>query len=60
MGFDWDGLAARRMDPPRKPKDTDSAKRKSELAEAHRAEPREPQGVSPQEMAEWERVFKDF
>ncbi|EFJ42034.1 hypothetical protein VOLCADRAFT_97912 [Volvox carteri f. nagariensis] len=59
-GFDWDALAARRMDPPRKPKETDSSKRKAELAEAHRAEPREPANASPQEMAEWDRVFKDF
>ncbi len=59
-GFDWEGLAARRMDPPRKPKETDSSKRKMELAEAHRTEPREPLAVSPQELAEWDRVFKDF
>ncbi|PNW74512.1 hypothetical protein CHLRE_12g493250v5 [Chlamydomonas reinhardtii] len=59
-GFDWDALAARRMDPPRKPKEADSAKRKTELAEAHRAEPRELQTISPQEAAEWDRVFKDF
>ncbi|GIL65139.1 hypothetical protein Vafri_18948 [Volvox africanus] len=60
VDFDWEGLAARRMDPPRKPKDADSSKRKAELAEAHRAEPREPTNVTPQQMAEWDRVFRDF
>eukprot|EP00955_Chlamydomonas_euryale_P033178 347290-Chlamydomonas_euryale.AAC.1 len=35
-GFDWEALASRRMEPPRKPKDEDSAKRKKELTEARR------------------------
>ncbi len=48
QGFDWEALAARRMDPPRKPKESDAAKRKTELAEAHKAEPREPPAVTPQ------------
>lgn len=31
QGFDWDALAARRMEPPRKPKTSDHAKRKVRL-----------------------------
>lgn len=29
QGFDWEALAARRMEPPRKPKTSDHAKRKA-------------------------------
>jgi len=58
-GFDWDALASRRMEPPRKPKDEDSAKRKAELTESHKAEPREPT-ATPEELSEWETVFRDF
>ncbi len=39
--------------------DEDSAKRKTELESAHKAEAREPE-VTPEEQAEWKRVFKDF
>jgi hypothetical protein len=28
QGFDWDALAARRMEPPRRPKTSDHSKRK--------------------------------
>jgi len=58
-GFDWEALSSRRMPPPRKPKEEDSAKRKAELESAHKDEAREPE-VSPQELAEWNTVFKDF
>jgi hypothetical protein len=47
------------MEPPRKPKDDDSAKRKQELTESRKAEPREPTATA-EEMKEWEKVFKDF
>ncbi|PNH09435.1 Protein kinase DC1 [Tetrabaena socialis] len=59
VGFDWEALLARRMDPPRKPKETDSAKRKSELAAARCKEPREA-AATLHESAEWDRAFKDF
>uniref|UniRef100_A0A7R9VAH7 cGMP-dependent protein kinase n=1 Tax=Chlamydomonas euryale TaxID=1486919 RepID=A0A7R9VAH7_9CHLO len=55
-GFDWEALASRRMEPPRKPKDEDSAKRKKELTEARRAEA--PMAATDAELAEWERTFK--
>lgn len=57
--FDWEALSSRRLDPPRKPKDGDSAKRKAELTEAHKAEAREP-NVTSEEMAEYDLVFKEF
>lgn len=55
QGFDWEALASRRMDPPRKPKDSDSAKRKSELTEAHQGDAREPTATD-EELAEWDKV----
>ena len=57
QGFDWDALSSRRMEPPRRPKDDDSAKRKAELTETRRADPRQPT-ATPEELAEWEKVFK--
>lgn len=57
-GFDWDGLSSRRMAPPRKPKESDSAKRRVELAEAHKGES-EP-AMSEAEISDAERIFKDF
>jgi hypothetical protein len=39
--------------------DEDSSKRKTELETAHKAEARTPE-ASPEEQAEWKRVFKDF
>ena len=59
QGFDWEALSSRRMEPPRKPKEEDSSKRKAELHEAHKAEPREPT-VTPEELQEYETVFRDF
>jgi cGMP-dependent protein kinase 2 len=58
-GFDWQALAARRLEPPRVPKETDHAKRKAELAEQHRADPVVPV-MTAEEMRECEQVFKDF
>lgn len=59
QGFDWDALASRTMPPPRKPKEEDTAKRKAELTEARKSEPREPT-VTDEEVSEWERMFRDF
>eukprot|EP00878_Enallax_costatus_P001687 GHUV01001841.1.p1 GENE.GHUV01001841.1~~GHUV01001841.1.p1 ORF type:complete len:745 (+),score=263.55 GHUV01001841.1:565-2799(+) len=59
QGFDWDALASRRMEPPRRPKLSDHKKRKAELEEAHRADPVVPT-MTPEEQQETERVFKDF
>ncbi len=39
--------------------DEDSAKRKADLEAAVKAEPTK-QEATPQEMAEWEKAFKDF
>lgn len=39
--------------------DEDSAKRKAELENAHKEEPREPH-ATPEELAEWHQMFKDF
>jgi cGMP-dependent protein kinase 2 len=56
-GLDWDALAARRLEPPRKPK-KDSEKRIQEImdAEANEEKPEE----DPNELAECEVVFADF
>ena len=43
------------MEPPRRPKDDDSAKRKAELTETGKSAPREPT-ATPEEIAEWEKV----
>lgn len=47
--FDWQALAARRMEPPRRPKQTDHAKRKAELEDAHKADPVQP-SMTPEEQ----------
>lgn len=47
------------MEPPRKPREEDSAKRKQELTDQHKAEPREPT-LTPQELSELENLFRDF
>lgn len=57
--FDWAALSARRMDPPRRPRRTDHAKRKQELEDAHKGDPVEPT-MTPEEHAECEKVFADF
>ena len=56
-GFDWDALAARRLDPPRKPKN-DSEKRIQEIMQAEDTEERPEE--DPHELAECEVVFADF
>eukprot|EP00798_Chlamydomonas_sp_ICE-L_P009762 gene9762-7637_t len=57
-GFDWDALSSRRMEPPRKPKDQDSEKRKRELHAACSRIP--PVSATPEEMKEFDEVFKEF
>jgi hypothetical protein len=51
--FDWEALAARRMEPPRRPQETDHAKRKMELEDAHRGDPEVP-AMTPEEVRECE------
>lgn len=57
-GFDWEGIAARNVQPPRKPKN-DSDKRIREIVEAEASEERPVQETS-EELAECEAVFADF
>ncbi|KAI8470474.1 MAG: kinase-like domain-containing protein [Monoraphidium minutum] len=57
--FDWESLAARKMEPPRRPRETDFAKRKAELEDAHRSDPLVP-AMTAQEAAECNKVFSDF
>ena len=57
-GFDWEALAARRVEPPRRPRASDFAKRQQELEAAHAAAP--PAAPAPEELAEADRVFADF
>lgn len=57
-GFDWEALAARRLQPPRVPQESDFAKRKAELEATHAAAA--PPAVSPAELAEADRIFADF
>ena len=66
-GVDWDSLEARRTGPPRRPKDSDSAKRLKELGDAERkgAGPGAPGGgrasrETADEQAEAEEVFSAF
>ena len=53
--FDWETLAARKLEPPRRPKESDYSKRKAELEEAHRGSPLVP-AMTPQEAAEADKV----
>jgi cGMP-dependent protein kinase 2 len=55
--LDWDALAARRLEAPRKPKN-DSEKRVQEIMEAEANEERPEE--DPNELAECEVVFADF
>lgn len=57
-GFDWTALASRAMNPPRLPRPEDSQKRKAELTHAQKSEP--PPTATPEELKEFEAVFKDF
>ena len=59
QGFDWDSLAARRMIPPRQPKD-DAAKRIRDLAVEERKHPPRPPKEAPEELAEANRIFMEF
>lgn len=56
-GLDWDALAARRIEAPRRPKN-DSEKRIAEIVEAEAME--EAREEDPNELAECEVVFADF
>eukprot|EP00775_Hariotina_reticulata_P007218 gene7218-7431_t len=58
-GVDWAALEARRSPPPRKPKETDSAKRLKDLVENEKKTSR-PTRETNDELAECEAVFKDF
>lgn len=55
--MDWTSLEARRMAPPRRPKN-DSAKRMQEIAEMEDSEDQPEE--DPNEMAECEVVFANF
>lgn len=57
-GLDWEALAARRTEAPRKPKN-DSDKRIKEIQDVERAEEKPPQ-ETPEELEECEQVFVDF
>lgn len=59
-GFDWDGLESRKATPPRKPKDTDSAKRLKDLVDNERKGNPRAAKESSDELQECESVFKDF
>ncbi|BDA41611.1 cGMP-dependent protein kinase 2 [Coccomyxa sp. Obi] len=57
-GLDWEALEARKVEPPRRPRD-DSAKRLRELTDNERKQKREPK-ETPEELQECEMVFADF
>ena len=57
-GLDWEALAARRIEAPRKPKN-DSDTRIKEIQETERTEDRPPPETA-EELAECEVVFADF
>jgi len=58
-GLDWDALAARRLEAPRKPKKKDSENRVKEIQDTERTEDRPP-AETPEELAECEVVFAEF
>lgn len=57
-GFNWEALEARKLEPPRIPKE-DSAKRLKELADNERKQSKQPK-ETPEELQECEMVFADF
>lgn len=57
-GFSWEALEARRLEPPRIPKE-DSAKRLKELADNERKQMKQPKETA-EELQECEMVFADF
>ena len=59
QGFDWAALSARRMEPPRRPKEADHSKRKAELEDAHKGDPEVPP-MTAEEVKECDKVFADF
>lgn len=58
-GFDWEALSARKMVPPRQPKD-DAAKRIRDLATQERKHGARPPKETPEELMEANKVFEDF
>ncbi|GBF87745.1 cyclic nucleotide dependent kinase [Raphidocelis subcapitata] len=59
-GIDWEALEAKRVTPPRRPKESDSAKRLRELVETERRGAARAARESPEELAECEAVFGNF
>lgn len=59
-GVDWDALGAKRLQPPRKPRETDSAKRLKELIDNEKKGVGRPTKESPDELAECEAIFGGF
>ena len=57
-GFDWDALEAKRLPPPRKPKEADVSKRLRDLTEAERASRRTRESV--EDLQESEAIFAEF
>jgi cGMP-dependent protein kinase 2 len=58
-GFDWEALSARKMVPPRQPKD-DAAKRIRDLATQERKHGARAPKETPEELMEANKVFEDF
>lgn len=59
-GVDWEAIEARRVAPPRKPKEADSSKRLKELQDNEKKGATKVPRESPEEMQECEMVFADF
>jgi len=59
-GFKWEELEARKMPPPRKPRETDSAKRLKEMVESEKKTGGKVPKETPEELQECEMVFSDF
>ncbi|KAK9810359.1 hypothetical protein WJX72_009382 [[Myrmecia] bisecta] len=57
-GLEWEALEARKLEPPRKPKD-DSSKRLKELTDNEKKSKREPKETA-EELQECEMVFAEF
>ncbi len=58
-GFDWEALSARKMVPPRQPKD-DAAKRIRDLATQERKHGARAPKETPEELMEANKVFEEF
>lgn len=59
-GMSWEELETRRAQPPRKPKEADSAKRLKELVENEKKTASRQPRETPEELQECEMVFADF